>query len=574
MKKFITLIIILTSLSYSQNLTIDNNKDFDRAVGYYKSRNYNDALSLFKKIENRDDNTKASASAFFISKILNEQKRYSEAENFCNEFLSKYSQSKYASEVKNILIKNYVDNSEYEKAFNRAIDLVESSKSIVFIKETKDIADKIAVNYLKSSDVEKILNSKTNSSIKPFLILLTGKLLLREGDRINALKKFSEITSKYISSDEYPEAIILKKSSSIAAESSENLPLVCAMLSVTEPNGRDILVANEVLAGIKFAFHEYNSTHSDKVGLVIKDIQKDKTKIIDAANRMIENSNIRCIIGPLFSDDVRTVLEETDESNICVISPTATDDDLKSLSENFYQANPSLTSRGKIFAQYLYFVENKRNLAILNSIEGYSPLLAASFTEEFEKLGGKIIAKETYRSNSFDLAEQLSRISIVANSIDGIYAPISNANDATAVLSQMVQSGLDIQLYGNQDWFLGKGFESSSSISNKLTFDSDYFINFNDSDFKKFSDSFKSITGMDVNRNILYGYDCAKYVLTIIRNIDPTRKSIKYKMESGVSVTGFHNNISFDSERNNRYLNIVRFNDGVFELVEKFRSSE
>ncbi len=63
------------------------------------------------------------------------------------------------------------------------------------------------------------------------------------------------------------------------------------------------------------------------------------------------------------------------------------------MSKNFYQANPTIFSRGKIFAQYIYFVENKRKLAILNSIEGYSPLLAASFTQEFEKLGGKIVAK-------------------------------------------------------------------------------------------------------------------------------------------------------------------------------------
>jgi hypothetical protein len=86
----------------------------------------------------------------------------------------------------------------------------------------------------------------------------------------------------------------------------------------------------------------------------------------------------------------------------------------------------------------------------------------------------------------------MTRISLIANDIEGVYAPISDANDASAILSQMVQSGLDLELYGNQDWFLGKGFESSSAISNKLTFDSDYFIDFNDPDFKIFSDIIRS----------------------------------------------------------------------------------
>ena len=209
---------------------------------------------------------------------------------------------------------------------------------------------------------------------------------------------------------------------------------------------------------------------------------------------------------------------------------------------------------------------------MLNSIEGYSPLLAASFSEEFERLGGKIIAKETYKSKSFSLTDQMTRISSVSNSLDGIYAPLSDGSDANAILSQMVQSGLNVKIYGNQDWFLGKGLESSPELSNNLTFDSDYFIDFNDAAFKEFSASFKKTTGMEINRNILYGYDTAKYILTVIRNIDPTRKNIKYKMESGINVTGFHNNISFDSGRINKFINIVRFNDGVFELVDKFRA--
>ena len=204
----------------------------------------------------------------------------------------------------------------------------------------------------------------------------------------------------------------------------------------------------------------------------------------------------------------------------------------------------------------------------------YSPLLAASFSQEFERLGGKIIAKETFKSKSFDLTDQMNRISSIVKSIEGLYAPISDGNDAKAILSQMVQSGLNLDIYGNQDWFLGKGFESSPELSNKLTFDSDYFIDFNDLDFKEFSSSFKKTTGIEINRNILYGYDTAKYLLTVIRNIDPTRKNIKYKMESGINVTGFHNNISFDYDRTNKFINVVRFNDGVFELVDKFRAGK
>ena len=571
--KYIFIILLFScSFSYSQNIIVDNNKDFEKALSLYNSKKYDDARNLFKKIVSRtENNSKVTASAFFVSKILVDQKKYTEAEKSIDDFLKNYPQSKYANEIKNLLIKSFVDRADYIRAFESCITFIESSNSIVYKKETKYLAEKIALSNLKSSDVEKYIDK--HSSLKPFLLLLSGKLYLSEGETSAALNKFNEITSKHSKSEEYVEALNLKKTYDVTPTSA-GYPIVGVLLSLTDDNEREIQSAKEILEGIKFAFHEYNSAHIEKVGIVVSDIQRNKTKISQATNNFIENSDIRCIIGPVFSDDVRDAIKEIDRSNIILISPTATDDDLVSLSENFYQANPSLTTRGKIFAQYLYFVENKRNLAVLNSIEGYSPLLAASFTQEFENLGGKIVAKETYKSKSFSLAEQMTRIASISNTIEGIYAPISDGSDANAILSQMVQSGVNLEIYGNQDWFLGKGFESSPELSNKLTFDSDYFIDFNDAAFKEFSTFFKNTAGIETNRNILYGYDTAKYILTVIRNIEPTRKNIKYKIESGINVTGFHNNISFDNDRTNKFINVVRFKDGVFELVDKFRSGK
>lgn len=574
MIKSILLFILFSFTLFSQNITVDNNRDFQKAIKFYESQKLDDALSLFRIIESRkENNSRLSAASLFISKIQQEQKKYTESEVTVKKFLENYPESKYVSEAKNLLINNYILQQKYFSAFNQLISFINESSSVVYNNYNKDLAEKLALIYLESSEINKVRKQFEKKKIEPFLILLEGKLLLQEGDKASAINKLNEITSGFVSSDEYVEVLHLKKSIS-SSNYEQSFPVVGVLLSLTDGNEREIIAAKELLEGIKYAFHEYNSTNKDKVGLIIKDIKRDKTLTAQLASEFVENSNIRCILGPIFSDDVRNALLEIDKTNICLISPTATDDDLISFSENFFQANPSLTSRGKIFAQYLYFVENKRKLAILNSIEGYSPLLAASFSHEFEKLGGTIKAKETFRSKSFDLSEQFARISALSNEVEGIYAPISDAGDAATIISQMVQSGLNLNLYGNQDWFLGKGFESSSAISNKLTFDSDYFIDYNDPELKNLSEELKQVAGLGVNRNVLYGYDSAKYLLTVIRNIDPTRKNIRFKMESGVNVTGFHNNISFSSERNNKYINIVRYKDGIFELVDKFRSGD
>ena len=72
---------------------------------------------------------------------------------------------------------------------------------------------------------------------------------------------------------------------------------------------------------------------------------------------------------------------------------------------------------------------------------------------------------------------------------------------------------------------------------------------------------------MDADRNVLYGYDTAEYLLSLMEGAD-----IKDALESGVIGKGYHNNIYFDSTRVNKFLDIVRYNNGKFELIDKFKA--
>ena len=207
----------------------------------------------------------------------------------------------------------------------------------------------------------------------------------------------------------------------------------------------------------------------------------------------------------------------------------------------------------------------------MNSIDGYSPILSAAFINEFENLGGTLVKRESFKNDSTDFSRPISRIFIDSLTIQGIYIPLSDNSVTPYIFSELSKYPIKIPLYGNQDWFTAKGFETASEVSNNLTFTSDYFVDFNSEAFKNFSDQFSVVTGRDVNRNVLYGYDVAKYLLTVIRNTEPGRKNLVDKMISGMVSSGLHNNISFDSRRINRYLNIVRYKDGVFDLVDKFK---
>jgi branched-chain amino acid transport system substrate-binding protein len=554
------------------------NQEFDSALNLYNAGFLDESLAGFEKIINTYKlNTKTTASYFFEIKVMIDKKQYEEGSKLIHKFIEDYPTSKYVDEIRILATKINLESSDYYNALKELAFLIQSTNSVLYKIEAKELGGKIAENYLKSYEIKKLTDTFTGEKVKPYLMLLLAKAYLKEHDLESGLHTLSQIMLDYIYSDEYAEAKNLYQNPVTSQDETSTGSLIGVLLPLQyDENGNPTsTAASEILAGIKFSVSEYNEGRSDKIGIVVRDTKNDVDQISKIKDELGNNSRIKAILGPIFSNETRITAEAFNGTDLTILSPTATDDDLTSVSMDFFQANPPLAIRGKIMAQYIFFVENKRAMAVLNSIDGYSPLLAATFVNEFEKIGGKILTKVTYKSNSYSLSEQIKQLEQVqeTDSIEGIYVPLTNKNDAIVILSQLGQDSLYIPLYGNQDWFTAKGFESSPELSNMLTFSSDYFIDYNDDGFKRFSERFSKQLGKDPSKNVLYGYDNANYLLTVMRNIVPSRTAIRTKMLSGFTTNGLHNNISFDENRTNRFLNIIRYKDGVFELIDKFRSS-
>ncbi len=571
---FIILLIINHTLPAQQYNDVDN--QFKLGVSYYQSGEYKDALSIFHKIAIQlPYNSKTTAAYVFIGKTFLQMDNLDSAKQYLQNFLEKYSSSEYIDEVHLALVKIFYKQEEYKKAFDEILNLVANGVSPDYKKYAMSSGEKLAENYLGLHELNTINDTTTNSSLKPYLLLLIGEKLQYDGNYNLASKTYQNLIDNYPGSEQVEETGKLLKQieNKKSEDSSENLLAVLLPLN-NDKTGEKIISAKEILEGIKYAVAKYNLEHQNKIGLVIRDTGNDSLKIDVIKNEINTIPSVKAIIGPIFSNEVRFTLQDFKNSGIPVISPTATDNDLVDLSEYFFQANPSFSMRGKVMAQYIYYVTGKKNIGVLNASQGYSPLLADGFVKEFEKIGGNIIVTGTYNSGSYDLNGPVSSVAADSERLEGIYLPLSDKIDAAPLLSQMVQQQINRPIFGNQDWFYAKGFESSSVLSDQLSFTSDFFIDYNDTSFSSFSKDFVEQTGLDINRNVLYGYDTANYLLTLISDGAKTRSSLIDAMESGIEVKGYHNNIAFGEEHVNRFLNIVRYNDGKFELVDRFKSGE
>ncbi len=572
------LVLSLTQIFAQGRLSNQIEAEFQRALTLYETKNYEEALKIFNELsEDKNISGKTTASIVFKGKILGDIQKYSEAEKVLQDFLVQYPSSKYYEEAELALAKVFLEQYDYSQAFEEIFSLLLKTESSYYTDYGKATAEKIALNYI-DPDFIKALNDSISSSegaekIKPFLLLLLGKLYYQENIYPAAEKYFSELISVFPRSAEREEAgdiyqniAELKKQSA-----SENLIGVLLPLSGSI-SGESSAAAKEILGGIKFAVSEYNNVHQEKIGLLIRDTQMRGERLKTIKDEFQKILALKSIIGPVFSTEVREALEIFKGIEIPIISPTATDSDLTVINDFFFQANPPFGIRGKIIAQYIFYVENKRKIAVLTSNDDYSVPLSNNFILEFSKLGGEITSVETYKSNSYDFSGQVANIAKDSLILEGIYIPITNKLDAVPIITEIVKNKLDVSIYGDQDWLLAKGYKASSGFSNQLIFSSDYFIDYNSQEYQELNRNFYKLAKTDANRNVLYGYDTAKYLLTVLRNSIGSGILIKHKMESGITATGFHNNISFNVNRINRFLNIIRYIDDKFELIDKFQA--
>ena len=333
------------------------------------------------------------------------------------------------------------------------------------------------------------------------------------------------------------------------------------------------------MEGIRFAVNEFNKTHDDKIGLLVRNSERNREKIFEIRDEFEDIPILKAIIGPLFSDEVKFANEAFYRTDIPLISPTATENGLTLQNENFFQANPSFETRGKVMANYAFHVDTVRRAAILKASDTYSSKLAQAFAEEFTRLGGEIWVDSDYQSGKYNFKESVNKINQFRDTLQCIYVPVSSSNDAAYVLSYLVidslhVDSLNIKFYGNQDWFSSKLLKSSSTIGSNLIFTSDYFIPFRNRNYKQFNRKYFEQNKYDSNRNVLYGYDITKFLLSILNVNGDNVYSVAQALKTSKEVKGIHNNFLFDKNRINSFLNLVKYKNGIFRLIDRYKINE
>lgn len=572
--------ITLSAKNYVDKSLIDSTDlkfQFNQAISYFNENKLNDALKVFENITfSNKYNGFTNPSTIFISKILIKQTKYNEAEEILLEFINNNKTSNYIDDAKIELANIYFIQKNYQLALENLISVLENSSNEKNKNYVEKFCENILINHFTSEKINELILKYNSREIKSFLLLALSKSQFNKSHYTESKNSLEKIINDYNNTKYYKEALQFQKLIDEKEFINKINNIILVLLPLTDNKGNSSQTAIDVLNGIKYSINDYNESlmnsknEVNKIALLIKDTKKNKEQIQKIYDEIKDIKNIKLIIGPLFSDETEFVCEIFDDLDIPIISPTATADDLTLKYKNFYQANPSYIIRGKLMAQYVYFVENKRQMAVLYSNEGYSSILANSFINEFQKLGGKILNSQSYSIKKNDIQIGIKSIKNNIDKIEGIYLPISDNQYSNMILSTLILNNININLYGNQDWLSSNSLEIYSDLSKKLVFTSDYYLDYTNDNLLSFSSEVKNKTNSEINRNFMYGYDLTQFITHSLTD-NKTNNSFIKSIQNNEFKKGFHNYIYFGEARINQYLNILRFNNGKFELIDRFK---
>jgi branched-chain amino acid transport system substrate-binding protein len=189
--------------------------------------------------------------------------------------------------------------------------------------------------------------------------------------------------------------------------------------------------------------------------LVYYDERGNQIEAVNVANKMIDSDKVIAILGPNESGIAISVTPAINKAGIPLIAiaatnPRVTQPDENSVEKNVFRVCFIDPFQGKVAAQFAYDKLNVRKAAVLYDVgSDYSAWLTKYFEEAFKEAGGKLVAKEAFRSGELDYRAMLGKIREADP--EYLFLPVSQKEAALAA-KQARDLGMKCILMGGDSW--------------------------------------------------------------------------------------------------------------------------
>jgi branched-chain amino acid transport system substrate-binding protein len=316
-------------------------------------------------------------------------------------------------------------------------------------------------------------------------------------------------------------------------------------------SGSEAAFGQATVQGIQLAAEEINNSGGvlgKKIRLVIEDDQGKAEEAASVVTKLITHDNVLAVIGENSSNQSLAAAPICQASKVPMISPSSTNPSVTKKGDYIFRVCFTDPYQGKALAMFVRANLHATTAAILRDNKSdYSVGLAAVIRKEFETLGGKIVAEQSYSGGDSDFRPQLTAIKSTNPQvlfIPGFYTEVGQ------IAIQARDLGITIPMVGGDGWDSPTVIQIGGKSVDGCYFSDHYFVGEPRPAVQKFVAEILKRSGKNPDANSALGYD-ALYTLTnaIKRAGSLDRKAIRDQIASTKDYQGVSGVITMGPDR-------------------------
>ena len=310
--------------------------------------------------------------------------------------------------------------------------------------------------------------------------------------------------------------------------------------------------------GIQMAIEEVNAaggvkladgTHK-KLDVRVYDDQGKPEEAANAVTRLINQDHVKVILGEVASSNSLAMAPKAQAAQVPMITPSSTNEKVTEVGDYIFRVCFIDPFQGKVMAKFAWDTLKVKNVAVVKDNKSdYSLGLAKVFSEEFVKLGGKIVGEEAYSKGDTDFRAQLTALK--GKKPEALYVP-GYYTDVGVIARQKSELGIKAPMMGGDGWESEKLFELGGSAIEGSYYSNHYSPDDPSPMVQNFGKAYGAkFDGKKPESLSALGYDAAMVAIEAIKRAkDLTGPSIKDEIAKTKNHPGVAGNITLDDKRN------------------------
>ena len=302
---------------------------------------------------------------------------------------------------------------------------------------------------------------------------------------------------------------------------------------------------------IKIAADEVNAAggiNGKQIELDVQDDRSDPSQAAAIVTEFVTQDSVHAILGEVASSLSIAAAPFAQNARIPMLTPSSTNPEVTRKGDYIFRSCFTDPVQGAAIAQFAVRTLNAHRAAIMvDRKNDYSTGLEKSISQTFIKLGGQMVAPQSYQAGDQNFNAQIT--SIKDANPDVIFVP-GYYGDVALFARQARDRGVMAPLVGGDGWDAGQLYAIGGAALNGSFFSNHYSPDDKDPLVQKFVNDYRTRYGSIPDGFAATAYDAARIMFDAIKRANSLAgKAIRDALAATKDFPGVTGNVTFDENR-------------------------